>query len=944
MPNLIYLGNYNSVDTSENNWASEGAQSLVGISTNSSQMDIVNANVSDGGDGVVSDDDYGTNDYVQYYIDGQYFCTKTDSTMTANVTLTLSDGSTQVVEVVMMQQQNGDLFISDLLNCGTLDNLSIANVEISAITGDCYSGWYSDQSVDNTTLAPVTPNNDGYVDGTAGDDVIDGSYVDQDGDRVDANDQILPGAGEDDDYIRAGAGNDFVLAGDGDDEVYGGTGDDTLCGQDGDDTLFGEAGNDTLEGMNGNDIVYGGAGDDRITGDAGDDALTGGSGDDSISGGTGDDVIYGDRNGEDEATVAGRESFNWEGRSDSEIDGGYAMNTGSVTVTYDRIQDTGDHQSSLGDATLNTTGINSGGETVDNDSSLRSVTDGCGNEGAFSWDFSAPVENVSFNVNDIDGDGVVRILAYDANGNQIPVVLTGGNRLTLLDTDSVAGADTADSNGGYDDTNTSDYNLNVSIQGPVSRIVLEHDQDGDNNSGINVTDIYFDSTDTTGGNGADGNDVIAGGAGEDLIYGEGGADTISGGADDDTVYGGAGDDSISGNNGDDFLLGGDGDDNINGGNGDDTLCGGDGDDALTGGAGDDSLEGLPPYKTVGQAIEDILLKLLAEIHVPDQAREPWEKANDILSKGLNWYELAALLEQVALVVQYSLKVDQQELELFLQDLNSRLQLLHGGVENMGGINDSIQQCSNSLDANLREGISSLANDVNNASSLDALKASVLTSMDSVIGQLDEFQHEREDLQRQYQEHVASLSARIGELESSSDEVQKELQEQQRRSETDELTGLPNRSAYDRMISLEMARWHRYQQSFSLVVADIDFFKSINDEYGHLAGDKVLAVVAKTIRKRLRRVDFIARYGGEEFVVLLPSTSAVEACRLMEKLGTDIREAPFHYNKSPLRITVSFGIAEVTKQDDLEALFRRADTALYKAKALGRDRAVVGETE
>ena len=592
MPNLIYLGNYNSVDTSENNWASEGAQSLVGISTNSSQMDIVNANVSDGGDGVVSDDDYGTNDYVQYYIDGQYFCTKTDSTMTANVTLTLSDGSTQVVEVVMMQQQNGDLFISDLLNCGTLDNLSIANVEISAITGDCYSGWYSDQSVDNTTLAPVTPNNDGYVDGTAGDDVIDGSYVDQDGDRVDANDQILPGAGEDDDYIRAGAGNDFVLAGDGDDEVYGGTGDDTLCGQDGDDTLFGEAGNDTLEGMNGNDIVYGGAGDDRITGDAGDDALTGGSGDDSISGGTGDDVIYGDRNGEDEATVAGRESFNWEGRSDSEIDGGYAMNTGSVTVTYDRIQDTGDHQSSLGDATLNTTGINSGGETVDNDSSLRSVTDGCGNEGAFSWDFSAPVENVSFNVNDIDGDGVVRILAYDANGNQIPVVLTGGNRLTLLDTDSVAGADTADSNGGYDDTNTSDYNLNVSIQGPVSRIVLEHDQDGDNNSGINVTDIYFDSTDTTGGNGADGNDVIAGGAGEDLIYGEGGADTISGGADDDTVYGGAGDDSISGNNGDDFLLGGDGDDNINGGNGNDTLCGNDGDDVLTGGAGNDILEGM----------------------------------------------------------------------------------------------------------------------------------------------------------------------------------------------------------------------------------------------------------------------------------------------------------------------------------------------------------------
>jgi len=359
---------------------------------------------------------------------------------------------------------------------------------------------------------------------------------------------------------------------------------------------------------------------------------------------------------------------------------------------------------------------------------------------------------------------------------------------------------------------------------------------------------------------------------------------------------------------------------------------------------DDSIENLPPYTTVAEAIEDILVKMLAEINVSDKARESWENANRILSKGLNWYELAALLEQIAQLVHDSLLGDQEELELFLQDLNVRLQQIHGGVEGVGEVNASLEDCADTLDSDLREGISSLADEVSNASSLDALKKSVINSMDSVVGQLDQFQGERSKLQQQHQAHVKELTARIAELEVSASNAQQELEAQQQRNEIDELTGLPNRSAYDRMGTLEMARWERYQQGFCLVVADIDFFKSVNDKYGHLAGDKVLAVVARTIRKRLRRVDFIARYGGEEFVILLPASEAEEARGLMENLGREIREAPFHYDKSPLRITVSFGVAEVAEGDSLETLFGRADTALYKAKASGRDCTVVATVE
>ncbi len=279
-------------------------------------------------------------------------------------------------------------------------------------------------------------------------------------------------------------------------------------------------------------------GGDMITN--GDDLIFGNGGDDTIDGAAGDDTIYGDTGSD--LGVVGRESFNWEGASESEIDHGFAQNTGSVTVTYDRIKDTGNHESFLDHDDLNVSGIDTGGETIDDDSGLRSETNGHGNQGDFEWVFSDPVGNVEFNVNDIDGDGVVRIKAYDSEGRQIDVELVGGSNLTVT-------GNVADSNGGYQDTDSNAYNLQVTIPGPVSRIVVEHDQNGGNNSGITVTDIYFDVLDPAAAEGGD--DVITGGAGSDDMYGEGGDDTfIVGSASDgdgDVIVGGSGPDDTADN-------------------------------------------------------------------------------------------------------------------------------------------------------------------------------------------------------------------------------------------------------------------------------------------------------------------------------------------------------------------------------------------------------------
>ncbi|MBL4626540.1 MAG: Hint domain-containing protein [Roseicyclus sp.] len=306
-----------------------------------------------------------------------------------------------------------------------------------------------------------------------------------------------------------------------------------------DDNAPTDGGGDMIDGSDGlDDVIKGNGGDDSIEAGLGDDTVYGGEDGDTILGGLGDDLIYGDDAGLGNGAV--RESFEWDlAPNDNAND--FSQDTGNVTVDFRTISASSDVEDEIASNTQNVADIDSGTETVDENSSLDSTTYGSGNQATYELGFSDPVENVSFRVNDIDGDGVVKIQAFDANGNPIEVQLVGGSDLTLLDTDGVAGADTADSDGGYDSDTSSDYSVLVTIPGPVSEIRIIHSQDGGNNSGINVTDVFFDVPNVL--NSPDGDDSLVGNAGDDTIFGEGGDDTIVAGAGDD-VTGGEGDDLI----------------------------------------------------------------------------------------------------------------------------------------------------------------------------------------------------------------------------------------------------------------------------------------------------------------------------------------------------------------------------------------------------------------
>ena len=154
---------------------------------------------------------------------------------------------------------------------------------------------------------------------------------------------------------------------------------------------------------------------------------------------------------------------------------------------------------------------------------------------------------------------------------------------------------------------------------------------------------------------------------------------------------------------------------------------------------------------------------------------------------------------------------------------------------------------------------------------------------------------------------------------------------------DPLTKVANRRAFEFELSRKVIQWQRERNPLALLMIDIDFFKRINDQYGHPTGDFVLTKVAAEIKDSLREMDLVCRYGGEEFAAILPIKRPHESTQTAERIRKNIESLSLTYDNVGLKITVSIGIAEAMKGDDQELIVKRADTALYDAKNKGRNR-------
>lgn len=349
------------------------------------------------------------------------------------------------------------------------------------------------------------------------------------------------------------------------------------------------------------------------------------------------------------------------------------------------------------------------------------------------------------------------------------------------------------------------------------------------------------------------------------------------------------------------------------------------------------------FSLVAAHIESILLSLLNELHVIEVQQTIRDRLREQVSRGLNWYELAALLDSLTGLILGAQQSRQAEFEGYLQQLNQRLSQFQGNLEEAHTNYNGSLEAERELAGDIRNQVADLNENVRDADDLSSLKANVELRLNSLLENIDRARELREERDNKVSQQLTTMVERIQVMEVEAQTFRRHLEEQRRQTMIDSLTGLANRAGLQRRMEEEHERWQRYGGRLLLVVLDVDHFKSINDRFGHLAGDKVLRLIAQQLSRRLRKTDFIGRFGGEEFVILMPGVTPEQGATALEELRNGIEHAPFHFKNEPVPVTISIGFTEFREGDTLESSFERADRAMYQAKETGRNRIVAADT-
>ncbi len=647
----IYLGTIaTQIDPTEGNADAENAAQLVGQTYGSTSAPLYQhvtsaTSVNIGGSADLDTNNSAANDRFTTDIGAGVQTFTFDAVAGYNATLTYADGTTATFTAVIVQSTSGELFLAPEIS-GNEDTAVLEARPIASLRLD------SVQLATAVNLAAdryVTGFDDGYVEGTAGNDLINAAYVEpvaHGSDRIDNGDAGLPWQSGNDDHIRAGAGNDTVEAGAGNDVVYGGTGNDSVAGGEGNDLLYGEDGDDSIHAGAGADSLFGGAGADTLESGSGDDLVSGGAGDDlinvnatdgadTIDGGEGTDTLAFYDNGSDEGIL-----LSYSGGADGtyyRIDDGATGSFAGIEVV--RGTSVGDKvDGSLATADLALYG-GSGNDTLSGGAGSDSLYGGEGNDAILAMagdDLSAASGvdlidagsgNDSIHVGDlgtatVDGGADFDALFFDTNGEAgVELALDasgsgtynfGAGSGTFINIEEFGATDNDDSldlgaateglrvlTRDGNDTIFGGAGNDTLVMGAGDDLAEAGDGDdsiqGDNGDDLLAGDGGNDTL--SGDSGADtllggeGDDSLSGGEGDDQLFGEEGNDTLDGGLGNDVLYGGGGKDLIYAGEGEDEIGGGSGNDTVLGGAGADTIGGDEGDDSLSGGAGDDVIDG-----------------------------------------------------------------------------------------------------------------------------------------------------------------------------------------------------------------------------------------------------------------------------------------------------------------------------------------------------------------
>ncbi|MCM0614287.1 diguanylate cyclase [Marinobacter sediminum] len=347
---------------------------------------------------------------------------------------------------------------------------------------------------------------------------------------------------------------------------------------------------------------------------------------------------------------------------------------------------------------------------------------------------------------------------------------------------------------------------------------------------------------------------------------------------------------------------------------------------------EDNTQRLRIARRVGQLLGQMLNQVTLEPAAETRARG----LQQVLLSSNDWKVLREGLNHVAELVIAAITRSQREFEAFLKRLDERLEVLREHFSDQSSAQSGRLDATESLDREIREGLERVGLDIQASDDLQELKQSVSRHLESIGDAVGRFHVQETEREKALSEQLAAMQEKIAAMEAHSEQMQGQVLRERQRAMTDLLTQLPNREAWQERLSFECNRWQRYQHPLTIGLLDIDYFKRVNDSYGHKAGDRVLQLIARELRERLRNTDFIARYGGEEFVLLFPETSPEDAQAVMDKLRHHISNLPFHFSGEPVMVTFSVGLAGFAPGDSEDSVFERSDRALYLAKDGGRN--------
>lgn len=337
--------------------------------------------------------------------------------------------------------------------------------------------------------------------------------------------------------------------------------------------------------------------------------------------------------------------------------------------------------------------------------------------------------------------------------------------------------------------------------------------------------------------------------------------------------------------------------------------------------------------------QEVLLQLLERLAVPAELHGQAETIKAALALAVDEAELEQILGQIADLVttmRTRAQTERAEVETFLKQLTQNLRELDMSLQGAVAAHRETVEDGRALDAEVQVQVQGIEDSVRWAQNLDHLKQTVQERVDTIRRHMEVFRSNEDERIERAEAEVRKLNARLRNLEEESAALRERIRDERNQALLDPLTEVPNRLAYNERIAQEYARWKRYRSPLVFTVWDVDNFKRINDTYGHQAGDKVLKVVAKVLSSQVREADFVARYGGEEFVILLPETDLAQARVVTEKIRAAVEACEFHYRGERVLITISCGMAQFREQDEADAAFARADAAMYRAKAAGRN--------